>query len=274
MTRVPFFNFGNGRVALIGGGDLGATLAQRIVSLPGYPQEEKPLCVMNRSDASFERLGAARDSVCCTTDLQEAQAASTVLLVVPPAAYPNLGIKHHSDQLVVSLMASVSLARIRENGARQIVRVMTTKPLSPIAWVASPEVASEGRGFIEALFGALGVTAELQTEEQIDFFTALFGTGLGWLAFLQSSLITIAIDQDIPPDQATRLVAASFLSTAQHFVTEGAISPIDYIVYMMQYSGVTTEFIQALQDGGLKGLFSEAVQRAMARVRSLGGGIQ
>jgi pyrroline-5-carboxylate reductase len=246
MTRTQAELAAHG-VGIVGGtGWLGGAIAHALLNSGVVASEF--LWISNRSGQrkGFETWSGVR----VTSDSQELMGhCHTVLLSVLPQDFPALRIDAR-DHLLVSVMARVSIAGLQEHtGASAVVRALPNaaaelgKSFTP--WFASEAVTAREKSFVATLFGSCGETAELQDEAQIDYFTALTGSGPAFLAFYADCMIRAAVSAGIDPGLAERAVRQLFRGGGA-LLTESPQPPAEIVQSFVNYAGTTAAGLRAL----------------------------
>ncbi|MDH3791439.1 MAG: NAD(P)-binding domain-containing protein, partial [Rhodospirillales bacterium] len=177
-------------LGIVGGtGWLGGVLARGMLTAGVVSAED--LWLSNRSGRTdgFESW----PEVHFTTDNGELVGqCGVVLLAVLPGQLAALGIDA-GDRLVVSVMAGATVARLRAfTGAARVVRSMPTftaeQGLSYTPWYATPEVSAAERARVQELLAPSGLAEQVETEDLIDVFTALTGSGPGFVAYVADAM--------------------------------------------------------------------------------------
>lgn len=253
-----------------GSGMLGSAIARALLTKKAVTPEN--LWISNRSGsrAGFEDAPGVQ----VTADNQElAEACDVVLLSVPPALVPGIGITA-PDKLVVSVVAGISIARLQElTGAGRVVRAMSSPAaahsLAYSPWVASAELTGEDRRRVTALFAACGVTDEIAEESQIEFFTAMTGPVPGFVAFFAKCLQDCAEAEGVAPQVAERAVRQLFLA-AGTMMSEGAASPADHVEEMIDYAGTTAAGLEAMAASGISEDVAKGLAASVEKTRAMG----
>ena len=254
-------------LGIIGTGQLGRAMAQGLL-MGGLPGSN--LWLANRSGSPVALEGGA--GVTQTTDLDALGAAcDVVLLAVPPAVVPALDLKL-ADQLLLSVVAGLSLAGMRHaTGAHRVIRAMSSpaaeQRLAYTPWVAGGAVTARDRALATALFGAIGQTDEISAEAHIDDFTALTGPVPGFVAYFADSMIRHATAQGIPEKIATRAIRQLILASGE-MLKEGA-TPAQHVQEMVDYAGTTAAGLTHLRQGEFDAALSEALLAATQKARTI-----
>lgn len=125
----------------------------------------------------------------------------------------------------------------------------------------------EERAFVQRLFSACGVSDEVEDEAQIDYLTALTGSGPAFPALLADALIRHAIAQGISPAMAKRSVL-QVLSGASQLMLEESASPTEMVSRFLNYGGTTTKGLNAMLQRGFREAVQEGVEAAHGAAKS------
>ena len=258
------------KIGIIGGsGMLGRTIAVSLLRESIVAPEG--LWISNRSGRldSFDRwpgVTATRD----TGDL--VAACDVVILSVPPAAFANLA-SSSPDRLVISVMAGVTLETLRTStGSPRGVRAMSSPAaefgLAYSPWVASAAVTEADRAAVAGIFGACGLTDELDNEALIDVFTALTGPVPGFAAFFAECMERYAVEQGVPSDIARRSIAQLLLGSGT-MLMHGSKTAAAHVQEMIDYAGTTAAGLTELRTGPMTEAVDAALEAAYQRTKTI-----
>ncbi len=132
--------------------------------------------------------------------------AEAVVLSVRPEDFPMPGYGPGA-RLVVSFMTAWSLDRLAAlHPGAAVVRAMPNSgaPLgqSFTPWVAGPGLPDGDRALVRRLLAAMGDAAEVEAEAQLDYLSALSGSGAAYPALMAQAMLDHAAGQGLPPDVA------------------------------------------------------------------------
>jgi pyrroline-5-carboxylate reductase len=256
------------KLGIIGAtGWLGTALGTRLLA-QGWPQEA--LLLMNRS--APRDAYAAWPGVRWVTDAATvSKGAEVVVLSVRPGDFPMPGYGP-GPRLVVSFMTAWSLERLAAlHPGAGIVRAMPNSgaPLgqSFTPWVAGPGLSDADRALVRRLLAAMGDEAEVASEDQLDYLSALSGSGAAYPALMAQAMLDHAAGQGLPPDVAQRAVASVLASG-------GAMAPDVAAVGAMLaayhgYRGITAAGLRAAEAAGLPHALAAALDAARDHARTM-----
>lgn len=244
-------------IGIIGGtGWLGGALAQALLD-NGFIGASG-LCLSNRSgDHPLAATGAR-----LLADNQTLVDASDVVIIsVRPEQFEALNIDA-SGKTVISLMAGVTSQVIRDaTGASTVVRAMANAAVeirqSFTPWHCASELSEDDEDFIQRLLGCVGTASPVPTEDNIDYLSALSGTGPAFPALLMTALKDQAVSAGVPESVARQAAKGVVVSASQLLGTHDPQVMIDALV---AYRGVTAAALNSLMDDGFAEQVGQAVQ--------------
>lgn len=258
-------------LGIIGGtGMLGSAIARGLLRSGALGPEGIWVSSRSGGTAGLDARGPVR----ATDDNQAlADACQIVVLSVPPAAAAGLSLDAR-DRFVVSVMAGVTVDRLREiTGAGRIVRAMSSpaaeRGLAYSPWFAAPGVPDDDRRHVAALFAAVGLTDEVPDEGQLDLFTAMTGPVPGFVAFYAACMVRYATDRGVAPATADRAVRQLFLAAGVMLAADPP-SPADHVRRMLDYAGTTAAGLETMQDGPLAEAIADGLDAALRRAQTIG----
>lgn len=199
-----------------------------------------------------------------TADNRELVRRSDIVIVsVRPEQFSAVEVDT-CEKLVISLMAGVSMETLRAHtGSKRVVRAMPNAAAeikrSYTPWFCSDAVSAEERAFIQALFETCGKADEVGSEAEIDYLTALSGSGPAFPALLADALLSHALAHGLPEPVARRAVEGVVCDASQLIAGPNA-SPGGIVRAFMDYRGTTDAGLSAMQGAG----FAEAVHAGLS----------
>lgn len=195
-------------VLLLGGGKMGSAMLSswRTAGLA-------PSVVIDPAPTAQSLAGGGVSVASSVADIPAGFRPEAIVLAVKPQtaaeAVPPLA-PFAAGALVVSIMAGRSLAQLAGMlGQPAVVRAMPNTPAAIgqgfTAAFAGPGVTPAQVALCDTLLAALGETAWVEREDQIDVVTATSGGGPAYLFLLAELLEDAAVEQGLPRDLARRL---------------------------------------------------------------------
>lgn len=258
------------RLAIIGGGNMGAALAQGLLE-SGLIDPALLTIVEVSAERRVVLSGMFPNSV---ISAEISPCESAVIAVKPPdAAAAATAATAVGAQRLLSIAAGVTIA-VLEAAARPGTAVIRSMPNTPAlvgqgasAISGGAATTAEDRAWARGILGAVGLVVEVP-EEQIDAITGVTGSGPAYLFLVAEALIDAAIDEGLPRDQAADLVRQLFTGSAA-LLAEGD-EPRVLRERVTSPQGTTAAGIAVLQGEHVPEAFRAAVRAATERSRELG----
>lgn len=261
-------------VALIGAGAMGGALlkgwlaagsidaARSAVFDPNIKDEMAGLCAengvaVNKGEGPFDAM---------------------VLAVKPQAAADVL--PHYAtlarDAIAISVMAGKSVASIQNmlEGAPRVARVMPNLPAAigrgASGLYAPDAIDASGRAIIETLMQAAGETVWVRSEQEIDFVTAVSGSGPAYYFLLTEALAEAGAALGLER-QAVAALARATLAGAGAMMDADPRSPAGMRKSVTSPGGTTEAALKVFDgdDAAMRKLVKTAVEAAAKRAGDL-----
>ena len=205
--------------------------------------------------------------------------AGLIVLAVKPQVMDQvlaeIGQGLTEKHLLISVAAGVPLGQIQAAlpAPVPLIRAMPNTPalvLSGASCLAPGAFAT--RDHMDkalAVFGAVGLALEME-EKYMDVITGLSGSGPAYVFVLLEALADGAVRMGLPRREAQLLSAQTVMGAAKLALESGQHT--GQLKDMVTSPGGTTiAGLQALENGGFRGVVMEAVAAATLRARELGG---
>lgn len=216
---------------------------------------------------------------CATTPDNKAVAAQAaqLLLAVKPQVFPNvapdLAAVHNDEQVLISIMAGLSSAKIADlvGRPRRVIRVMPNTPAMVNAGMAGVALGEHAKPGDEALsmqlFAAVGEVVEL-SEPMIDAINAISGSGPAYLFYLAEAMERAA--NELGLGEHSRAVVAQTLMGAGRLLAETGEDPAELRRKVTSPGGTTLAASTHMDSKKVQTSIVEAIHAAYARARELG----
>ena len=198
------------RLVLIGGGNMGSALLGGLIASGWTPSD---ITVVEISDEKRAHLEATHDVQTSATIV----AGQGALVAVKPGDVASVCSELASLGMsrIVSIAAGISVARLQQASSptTAVIRAMPNTPalvgegmtaLCPGATCTADDIA-----WAESLLRAVGAVVRI-TEDQMDAFTAVAGSGPAYVFRLAESLLVAGIEHGLAPDVADEIVRQLF----------------------------------------------------------------
>ncbi len=178
--------------------------------------------------------------------------------------------------ILVSVVAGVTVEELKKYFSSPIVRVMPNlcvevgEGVVPVYF--SEEVEEEYREELLFLFASLGWVFEA-SEEELNLFTALSGSGPGIVARFVEGLMDGGVKIGLPWEKSLRLAVQTVLGTAL-LLKEKGLHPGVLKNLVASPGGTTIAGLHVLERAGFEGILIESVEVAYRRVQELCGKVR
>lgn len=210
--------------------------------------------------------------------LEQAQLHPVVVLAVKPQQLldvarqlgPRLG-----EHLVVSIAAGIRLDDLSRwlGGHARIVRTMPNTPAMVGAGItglfAGSAVSAEQRSRAESILRAVGAVVWVKEESELDWVTALSGSGPAYVFYFIEALEDAGIRAGLSDDVARRLALHTVFGAAK-LALEAGEDPTVLRNKVTSRGGTTERAIASLEADGFMDMVARAVNAAAARSKELG----
>lgn len=266
------------RLGFLGAGNMGEALIKGVLQAGLLPAAS-----ITASDAKAERLAQITRAygIRGTADNRDlVSGADVIVLAVKPqimaGVLQEVAPVLDERRLAISVAAGVAVAGLRAHlpRAKRLIRVMPNTPALVLAG-ATAIARSDGLepgdlDTAQELFAAVGRVVVLD-EDALDAVTGLSGSGPAFVAIVIESLADGGVKMGL--DRATALtLAAQTVLGAARLILETGVHPGQLKDMVASPGGTTIAGIAALEDGGVRRTFINAVEQATLRSRELGRG--
>jgi pyrroline-5-carboxylate reductase len=249
------------KLGLIGAGNMASALAL------GWGD---PVLVYDayrpRAEALVEQLGG--EVVASNAEL--AQRADAVLLAHKPAGLERVAAElGGAAKGVISILGGVPLAALRAAyGATPVVRMIPSVPVEVRQGVTchardAQDTSSALEAEAIALFQRVGLVVSLD-EAQMDVATGLMSCAPAYVALVAEAQVDAGVRAGLPADVAGELVAANIGGTAALLQARG-MDTLAVRRSVTSPGGITARGLAALERGGVRAAFDDAMQAVLAR---------
>jgi pyrroline-5-carboxylate reductase len=189
-----------------------------------------------------------------------------VILAIKPQSLESLECSGEAEA-VISILAGTPLAKVRTAvSAKAYIRAMPN--LAALKRKSVTSVCGDENFKEEALtiLSAIGKAIWLESEAQLDIATGIGGSAPAWIALVAEALSDGAVNMGLPRDKSYQYVAALMdgmgaLLEDEHpaIIKDKVTSP----------GGTTIAGLAALERGGVRDSFIEAIEACYERTKAL-----
>lgn len=264
-----------GRVAIIGGGNMGSAVCAGLLGIPGMQPEH--ITVANPGEPK-RRLLEQRYGVRTVESAAQALPADTVFIAVKPAIVPQVAAELAQaglgGALVVSVAAGVSTAKLSAalGGAEQVVRVMPNTPLTVGAGMSGvsggQHASAQNVELVRSVFEQMG-GAVVVPEDKQDVVTAISGSGPAYFEMFLRGMARQGQELGLEYESALQLALNTMYGTAVMLRQSG--QGLDEAIKAVSSPGGTTvAALGAMEQAGVEQGIAAGVAAAAKRSAELG----
>lgn len=264
------------RVLLIGFGNMGQALVRGWLARGRNAATIRVVDTASAARAAAAALGIAATERVGAREPEEAPGV-VVVAVKPNQLASALGelAPLSGSSVFLSIAAGKTLAQLETglSAGAAVVRAMPNTPAAIgqgiTALVASSAVTPAQRALCEELLAAVGATAWLDDERDMDAVTAVSGSGPAYVFLLIECLERAAVEAGLSPELARRLALAT-VAGAGAYAAASAEPAAELRRRVTSPGGTTQAALEVLgAERGLADLISRAVRAAAKRSREL-----
>ncbi len=230
------------------------------------------------SDINIELLNNAREifGVSVTSDNSKVFAeADIIFLATKPQGFAD-AVSGQSENLrnghlLVSIMAGITIAKIKATLNAPVIRVMPNVACligqMAAGFTVGDDVPADQAEYVAKLLNCAGHAIQVE-ESQLDAVTGLSGSGPAFVAYLIQAFIDAGVKDGLDPDVARSLAIQTFVGTA-HMLREKDIQPDKLIEMVSSPNGTTVAGRAILESSDVADVISKTVSRAAQRSSEL-----
>jgi len=264
------------KITFIGGGNMARSLIGGLIDNGFNPQhihvsDPEPLCLKSLTDKYPIHT--------YSNNLTAAQDCEVLILAVKPqqlqAVVKQLASEWQTERLLISIAAGIQLndiARWLEQDEVAIVRAMPNTPAlvqaGATALYANTFVSTQQHELAESILRAVGLALWVEEEARMDAVTALSGSGPAYFFLVMEAMEFAATEMGLDAETA-RLLCLQTAFGAAKMALESDETAATLREQVTSPGGTTERALHELEDGGLRGLFENALVSAALRSREL-----
>jgi len=265
------------KITFIGGGNMAKSLIAGLVS-SGFDAHH--ITVTDLNIDNLQSLVIQYPSLTVSGDnIKVVQSADVIMLAVKPQQLQSVAkaLAGHfpSDTLFISIAAGIrsdDIAHWLGQADIAIVRAMPNTPALVQAGAtglyANNAVTTTQYELAETILRAVGLAIWVEDEDKIDIVTALSGSGPAYYLLVMEAMEVAATAMGLAPETA-RLLCLQTAFGAAKMALESNESTATLRERVTSPGGTTERALHELEDGGLRGLFENALVAAALHSREL-----
>jgi len=265
------------RIAIVGCGNMGTAYARSFRKY-GLVKPEDLLLVVRREERAetLRRWGTVALGIG-----PEIAQADLVVVAVKPQDFATIAgelagiLGRERDQVVLSIMAGITLGRLRDSlGVGNVVRAMPNTPaqigMGITAYATGAELTMRQTLMVEQLLNTTGRAMHLGDERLLDAVTAVSGSGPAYFFEIVRNMVDTAVRLGLEPHVAAALVKQTMLGSF-HLLEHSERTPEELIQSVTSKGGTTEAAFKVLRGEDLAGTLDRALTAAATRARELSG---
>ncbi|SDF41665.1 pyrroline-5-carboxylate reductase [Fontibacillus panacisegetis] len=208
--------------------------------------------------------------------------ASIIVLAMKPKdakeALTELGPKLQEGQLIVSLIAGISISTLQQllgtNApiARSMPNTSSSIGLGATGLSFSEETTDDHVQQVLSMFQSVGIVSVIP-EEQMDILTGVSGSGPAYIYYMIEAMIEAGIEGGLTPDQARNLTVQTVLGAASMMLETGE-DPAKLRKDITSPNGSTQAALEVLADKDFTNTVKAAVHRCKERSFEMGQAVK
>lgn len=264
------------------------SMAEAIVKglIHNHVVDSQQISMINRSNQ--ERLTELQNQYDVIIGIDDEQkqdlltSASIIVLAMKPKdageALKALGPKLKSDQLIVSVIAGLSietvqaLLGVKAPIARTMPNTSSSIGLGATGISFSDEVSEEQRAFVLSMFAAVGTVSEI-LEKEMDILTGVSGSGPAYIYYMMEAMIEAGVEGGLTAEQARELTVQTVLGAASMMAKTNE-EPANLRAAITSPNGSTQAALEVLAQADFQSAVKAAVHRAAERSREMGDAVK
>ena len=264
--KIAFIGCGNMAQSLIGGMIANGTSSSNIA-------------VADPSDTATAVAEKKWNVTVAANNNEAVSDADVVVLAVKPQQMQTVltGIADHlTDQLLVSIAAGIQTKDMLNWANTSQVAIVRCMPNTPAllqcgatGLFAASNVTSEQRKIAEEILNAVGLTAWVDQESQLDAITALSGSGPAYFFLMIEAMTEAATELGLNKDLAIQFATQTALGAAR-MTTESDVEPAQLRKNVTSPAGTTEAALNSFNNNNFTEIVAQAMQAADKRAGELG----
>jgi pyrroline-5-carboxylate reductase len=228
-----------------------------------------PVLVHDAHRPRAEALVAELGGEVVDSNEELARRADVLLLAHKPAGLERVAREAGAEARgVISILGGVTLAALRAAyGATPVVRMIPSVPVEVRQGVTCHARDAQADGALQsqavALFERVGLVVDLD-EAQLEIATGLMSCAPAYVALVAEAQVDAGVRAGMPADIAGELVAASIGGSAALLQARG-MDTLTVRRMVTSPGGITARGLAALERGGVRAAFDDAMQAVVAR---------
>jgi len=245
------------KLLLIGAGNMGGAMLQGL--------HVKDITIVERDATRADSLKKLYPSLNILEDIPSLD-GYVVILAIKPQVFGMLETSGTAEA-VISIMAGVSLSRLREGiASKQYIRSMPN--MAALVCKSATSLCGDVSFKAEALeiLSTIGACFWLESEKELDIAMGLAGCAPAWVALVAEALSDGAVNLGMKREQSYPIIAALFEGMGEVLKHEHPALLKDKV---MSPGGTTVAGYMKLEEGKVRDSFIKAMEASYERAKKL-----
>ena len=263
------------QIAFVGAGHLCLALIKGLINHPSQAFPAHSILAINRNQSKrsiFESLG-----VKTSAQPEDAYQSSCIFLGVRPSQLSELLGNHAKDftqaRLIISLAAGARLEFFQQFFPKNqvVVRLMpnlASEVHSGVTALYAEHLSEENKSFIDTISKAWGKSIWLTNEQDMDKYTAVFGSGMAYIFKLMENCGDFLGDS-LESEVKLGLVQSLLIGAGSYAVEQDSSFP-ELISSIAVRGGTTEKALEVMDSHGYSSSFIKGLESARLRAEEIG----
>ena len=263
-------------IAFIGAGNMASSIVGGLIE-SGHPASK--ISAADPYPASLEKLREIAPVAISQDNATAVARADVIILAVKPqvmaeATESIASAVKATGAVSISIAAGITIATLKERlgSDAAIVRCMPNTPAllgcGASALYANSSVKPHQKDYAQTILGAVGITAWLKSEAELDAITALSGSGPAYFFLFMEAMIDAGITLGLDRDTASTMARQTALG-ASRMALESDVDLVELRRRVTSPGGTTERAVQRFEHDGIRDLVQNAMQAAADRAKEM-----
>ncbi len=264
------------KIAVLGAGNMGISFSRSFLKYDLVKPENLHLIIRNDEKKQLIAEEFSSSTVSSFDEL-DALDANLIIIAVKPQDFAfvaeNLPFKIPADSLVLSIMAGITIAKIKQALQHDVVvRAMPNAPtllgMGVTGYTAASGISFQKLIQVERLLNATGRSVYLEEENLLDSVTALSGSGPAYFYYIVDAMIKAGTAMGIEENLSQLFVQQTMLG-AYHLINNSGKSLDELISDVASKGGTTEAALNTFNENQLQHIIKQGIFAAEQRASEL-----
>ncbi len=263
------------KIGIIGAGNMGKAIASSL--LEKKAAEKNNLMIADKNPEKLQNLKKSLGITVTDNNLDLVERAKIIILATKPQDFNDLAETlagaFNKDQLIISIMAGISLKNLRLKLKHQrIIRSMPNLAAkigaAETVWIAGFDISKTEEAVAKKIFQSFGMEVKVKQEKYLNLATAISGSGPGYVFYFIEALIEAAESLRANRELAKKLVNQTLIGAINLYKLSGEdASTLRQKVTSKK--GTTEAAIKYFEKSKLRLIIGNGIKKAFIRAKEL-----